>query len=554
MHGNSIPEIHKKHLDSLFEAFSLVAEGTYVYLCDMRYDYSRWSSQAVETFGLPSEYMYEAGRIWEEHVHPEDRDEYRKGIEAIFSGKSDNHDMQYRARRADGSYDVCTCRGIVVCDEKGNLEYFGGAIRNHGIHGRVDALTGLKNKYSFFEDLKSYISSNTAVSILMLGIAGFTEVNELYGYRFGNKVLQIFGRYLLDNVGARGDVYRMDGTKFAIVDYSCKIDSLKAAYERLRIHCRQGVDVEGRTIVSELNAGLFNLVDFSADDQTVYSCLNFAYGESKVRRQGDLVEFYNNLNSENVQRIEKFQYIRTSVTRDFAGFYLLYQPYVDAHTEKIIGAEALIRWKNEEYGMVPPDHFIPLLERDPLFPKLGRWILETALTDAKRMIRINPDFIINVNLSYTQIERKEFTDLVLELINDLDFPPENLCLEITERCRLLDIALIRNTVVKLRSYGIKVALDDFGTGFSSMGIVRDVPLDTIKIDKSFIDRIETDPRERELIEHFTRFAGAFGAQVCVEGVEDAETRDILQKYNVHSFQGYYYSKPIEIDKLLEWKK
>lgn len=542
-----IPEAAKKKLDALYQAFSIIAEGTYVYLCSMKYDYSRWSENAVTTFGLPSEYMFGAGDIWEEHIHPEDRDSYHKSIAAIFSGTDEGHDMQYRARKPNGEYDVCTCRGIVLRDENGEPEYFGGAIRNHGIQGQMDTLLGLRNQYGFFEDLESIIQKNRSVRICMVGIAQFTEINEIYGYLFGNQVLQRFGRYLFDYVGNRGSVYRLDGTKFAVITATLSAEEITSEYETLRAHFRDGFDFDKKHILLDLNAGMLTLDNFSVDVQTIYACLNFAYGESKLRRQGDLVEFYNDLNDDNRERIEKLHVIRVSITQDYKDFCLYYQPVVDANTSRLIGAEALIRWQNEKYGMVMPDHFIPLLERDSLFPQLGRWILRTAIQDAKKVLPLCPDFVINVNLSYAQLEKPDFTDMVLDVLREEAFPADHLCLEITERCRLLDLALLRNIIVKLRSVGIRFALDDFGTGFSSIGIMKELPFDTIKIDRSFVIRIEEDEMERQLVSHFTSVAATFGSKVCVEGIETAGMRDILREYRVHSFQGYFFGKPMPFE-------
>ena len=547
---NTIPKERVAKLDSLFDAFSVIAEGAYVYVCDMKYDYSRWSKTAVDVFDLPSEYMTAAGEIWEEHIHPQDKESYRNRIQSIFEGTASGHDMQYRACRPNGEYDVCTCRGVVLKDETDVPEYFCGVIRNHGAQGSLDSLTGLPNQYRFFEDLQADLRTHTAARITMVGISKFTEINEVYGYRFGNRVLQKFGRYLVESVGNLGTVYRLDGTRFAVISTIFEAEEVKKYYEKLRSYYRMGVNVDDKQAILELNAGLLTVDNFNVDDQTVYACLNFAYGESKVRKQGDLVEFYNDLTDENRQRIEKLHAIRASIMREYEGFYLLYQPVVDAKEERLIGAEALLRWRSEEYGMVPPDHFIPLLERDPLFPELGQWILWRALLDAKKVLENYPDFVINVNLSYTQLEKPDFVEMVLMMLKETDFPPSHLCLEITERCRLLDMNLLKNIVVNLRGHGIRIALDDFGTGFSSIGLVKNLPFDTIKIDRSFVLKIEDDNKERELIEHFTNVASTFGAKVCVEGIETPGMRDILQKYRVQSFQGYYYAKPLEIEEFL----
>jgi diguanylate cyclase (GGDEF)-like protein len=540
----------KRRLDSLFEALSIVGEDIYVYLCDMYYDYSRWSKVLVEEFGLPSEYMYNAGSIWEEHIHPEDRATYSEGIKNVFAGIASGHDMQYRARKQDGEYEVCTCRGIVVYDEAGHPEYFGGAIRNHSAQSHIDSLTGLRNQYGFFEDVQTYIRNKINVRLGMIGIGKLTEINEVYGYHVGNAVLQYFGRYLMDNLGNRGSTYRLDGGKFAIITTNQTIEDVTRVYENLRYKFREGIRVKSTYISLELNSGTLNLDDFNTDDQTVYTCLNFAYDESKVNRHGDLVEFHNELSGKNKQRIEKLHVIRNSIYKGFEGFYLLYQPVVEASTERIIGAEALLRWRNEEHGVVPPDMFIPVLERDPKFPVLGEWILETALQGAKKIIEYIPDLTINVNLSYAQMEKTDFVDTVRNIIKRNDFKPERLCLEVTERCRLLDLDLLRNVVIALRAGGVKIALDDFGTGFSSIGILKNIPFDTIKIDRSFVTKIEEDEMERKLINTFTTLAGIYGSEVCIEGIETAGMRDILRKYGIHSFQGYYYSRPVELDEFL----
>lgn len=548
-----ISDEEKRKLDAMFDAFSIVAEGAYVYLCNMHYDYSRWSKTAVELFGLPSEYMYGAGDIWEDRIHPEDRDTYHMGINDIFAGNASGHDMQYRAQKINGDYDVCTCRGVVIRDETGKPLYFGGAIRNHGVQGRIDTLTGLRNQYGFFEDLQANMLKRSEIRVCLIGIGKFSEINEVYGYQFGNMVLQRFGRYLFEHTGNTGSVYRLDGTKFAIMSRTLYADEFREKYDELRNVFRKGFSIDGKFVILDLNSGLLNVDNFDIDHQTVYACLNFAYGESKMRRQGDLVEFYNDLNAENKHRIEKLYAIRASIMQDYKGFYLMYQPVVDAATERLIGAEALLRWRSNEYGMVPPDHFIPILEKDPLFCDLGQWVLRTAINGAKLIMEDEPDFVINVNLSYTQLEKPDFVEMVLTTLKQEGFPPEHLCLEITERCRLLDMYLLKNVIVNLRARGIQIALDDFGTGFSSIGLVKNLPFDTIKIDRSFVLKIEEDKKERDLIKSFVGMASTFGAKVCVEGIETEGMKDILQHYQIQSFQGYYYAKPLELRDFLIWR-
>ena len=549
----TITEERRKILESLFKSYDVVAEGTYVYLCDMKFDFSKWSKTAVDRYGLPSEYMYGAGEIWEEFIHPDDRDAYHKGIDAIFAGNSAGHDMQYRARKTDGEYDVCTCRGVVIRDEFGEPDYFVGTIRSHGLQGHIDTLTGLRNQYGFFEELEGYIKRQAGIIVSIVGISRFSEINEVYGYHFGNRVLQLFARKIFDSVGNTGSCFRIDGTKFAIISNSFSLDEVQEKYNGFRNFFREDFSVDTKRIMLETNCGTLKLDSFDFDSQTAYACLNYAYAETKTRNQGDLVLFHNDYGEDNRHRLEKIHAIRASIMHGYKGFFLLYQPVVDAQTEQLIGAEALLRWKNDKYGVVPPDQFIPLLEADPLFPELGEWIIKEAVYAAKKILKKNPNFVININLSYTQLEKPDFVDMVFRILEEMAYPPEHICFEVTERCRLLDIDLLKNVIANLKSRGILVALDDFGTGFSSIGIVKELPFDIIKIDRGFVMKIEEDEVERELIKYFAGFASLFGAKVCVEGIETAGMRDILQKYHVESFQGYYYAKPLKLEEILKFE-
>lgn len=549
-----IGEERRNKLDALFKSFEIVAEGNYVYLCDMKYDYSRWSKNAVDAYGLPSEYMYGAGDIWENHIHPEDREAYHKGINDIFMGNAAGHDMQYRAQRVTGEYDVCTCRGTVIRDPAGEPDYFAGTIRNHGLQGHIDTLTGLRNQYGFFEDLDSCIKRNVSINVILVSISRFSEINEMYGYHFGNRVLQYYAREVYEETGNVGHSYRIDGTKFAVISNTLTTAEMKAKYDAFRARIHDEFAVDGRKILLNLNCGALRVDSFDIDSQTVYSCLNFACEESKALRKGEMVEFRDDLSEENHRRLEMLHAIRASITRGYEGFYLLYQPVVDAETEEMTGAEALLRWKNDRYGTVTPDAFIPVLETDPLFPELGEWIIRESILAAKQMLKRIPGFVINVNLSYSQLEKPDFVDRVLQILNELAYPPEHLCLEVTERCRMLDMKLLENVIVSLKSRGIRIALDDFGTGFSSIGIIKDLPLDVIKIDRSFVINIEKNDTDKYLVKNVVDLASIFRSKVCVEGIETAEMRDILRMLHAQSFQGYYYSRPIPLEQCLVWKK
>ena len=544
-------EIYKVKLDSLYGAFAIMANGAYTYLTDIKHNYSRWSKEAVDYFGLPSEYMENAGDVWMENVHPDDRATYAASIKELFGGKVSEHNLQYRARTKDGKYIVCTCRGVVIRDENGEPDYFGGTIKNNDTLSYFDDISNFRSLYGFLEDLQSAQWKGESIQIMLLGINEFSRLNDIYGYTFGNRVLQEFAKMIDTEAHGMGEWYRMDGTKFAIVCKKSSVDDLKNLYKRIQYNSIYDFEVDGNRIVLSFVAGAINLDSLEVSAETVYSCLRFAYYESKNNHLGELFVLKNNVSDDKRFAIERINVIRNSIVNNCEGFFLCYQPIVDATTEKIIGAEALIRWKNDEYGVVPPVQFVDVLEQDNLFPELGKWILRTALVDAKKFLARYPGFIVNVNLSYTQLEKSDFVEDVLAILDEVNFPPQNLCLEITERCRLLDMGLLKDIFTRLRKHGIKVALDDFGTGCSSIGVLRELPVTTVKIDRSFVMNIEKNNSDQNTVRFISELADSFSSSVTAEGIETPEMREFLLRFKIKSLQGFYYSKPLPMDEFMD---
>ena len=166
---------------------------------------------------------------------------------------------------------------------------------------------------------------------------------------------------------------------------------------------------------------------------------------------------------------------------------------------------------------------------------------------AKRFVDIYPDFLVHVNISYAQLQRREFIPELEEVLRETGFPPQNLCIELTERCRLLDMGLLKKIFKSLRQLGVKIALDDFGTGFSSIGIIRELEFDSIKVDREFVKNIDVSTTDQKTVHFISNLADTFQAEVCVEGVENDRIRRVLGNYEVKSFQGNYYSEPITLE-------
>ena len=533
--------------EKIFETYATASRSRYMFLRNMRTKHSRWSPNAVDFFGLPGEYMDDAYHTFLECIHPDDRPLFQAEMDRIYSGLQDEHYMEYRAKGKDGNYVICFGKGKMIRDDNGEMAYFAGVISNHGIIDNIDPTTSLYNLYEFMHALQLIREKKKEAAVLMLGIKNFADINDVYGYPFGNKVLKELAQQLRSFCKGKGMLYRMDGAKFAFCASDISRDEMAEMYKHMQEIARNDIYIDGNHVTLVICGGMVEIKDFDVDENSIYSGVRFALARSKNERHGELIFLESENQNDNKRNLELLNALRKSISNGCEDFYMCYQPVVDAMTGKIGGMEALVRWNKEPFGEVSPAVFIPLLENDVLFFELGNWILREAMTEGKKLIEQHPNFILNINLSYTQLERSEFRGTIVRLLQETDFPPQNLCLELTERCRLLDLNFLRNEIIFLKSFRIKIALDDFGTGFSSLNLLRELPVDLIKIDRAFIKDIQTNTADQAIVKSVLDCAKLMEIPVCVEGIEDKNLESYMNHYPASSYQGYLYSKPIKID-------
>lgn len=532
--------------DQMFEAFSITSKTSYIFVCNLWTDVSRWSKNAVEYFGLPGEFMEGAGKIWESHIHPEDREAYRKDIDDVFAGKKDSHNIEYRAKDRDGNYVVCSCHGVIIKDENGNASYFAGTITNHGIIDSIDSTTNLYNLYEFLRNIRKYKENKVKYRVLMLGFSHFSDINDVYGYNFGNDVMRQFAIRVGKMLQRRGTLYRMDGTRFAICTTEMTFEEIGKLYSDIQMMAKSGIEIRDACISLSICGGVVLVEDASINEHVIHTAARYALDSSKKEKYGELVVVHNDeLHYKDPKRTVKLlDVLRNCVLDNCKGFYMCYQPVVSKKTGKLTGMESLLRWRGEPYGDVSPEVFISWLEKDNVFFELGNWILKQSLTDGKEFLKDHPDLTLNVNLSYAQLERSEFRNSFVSILLVTGFPPDHLCLELTERCRFMDITFLRNEIMFLKGYGVKIALDDFGTGFASLDLLRELDVDCIKIDRSFTKEIEQSKVTQSIVRALTQCASELDIDVCIEGIETEELKDYLKEYPSTSYQGYLFSKPV----------
>lgn len=541
----------------MFTAFSATSERSYIYLCNMDTRVSRWSPNAVKYFNLPGEYMFNAGTIWESYIHPQDRKMYHDDIEAVFSGRSMVHELEYRVRNHLGEYVVCTCRGVVLKGNGVDPDLFAGTIINHGIVDDVDPVTNLHTNSEFTKSIQRLIEERSAACVIKLGIEHFRHVNAMYGHQGGDQVLRLFGMELQELVGNKGRVFRLEGAKFAFYMYNVSCDEAREIFRRIRLGAENCIQINNLRIPLRIYGGAVMLDNqHSYNDYIVRSSLIYAMEQSLENYRSELVFNEDIPQAVNVKNIQLHTDIHRSAMEGCRNFFLCYQPIVSFSTGKVIGAEALLRWKQEPYGVVPPDSFIPWLESDPAFIQVGNWILRQAIEETMPLRQADPAFILNVNIAGTQLEHRGFREDVLNILADTGCPPENLCLELTERCRHMNFEFLSDELKFFRSHGIMIAVDDFGTGTSSLTLLLQLPVSEIKVDRFFLSEIFTNDNYRYLVEGILQLSRKAGLSTCVEGIETQEQYELIASLGGYCYQGYYASKPVPIEGFLDfyWEK
>ncbi len=534
----------------VFEAFANSSESKHVYLCDLETDISRWSKSCVEQFGLPGEIMEHAGELWEEHIHPQDREEYHNQIMDIMEGRADSHDMVYRAMNKKGDYVVCTCKGSVIRDDDGTPIFFAGTIDNHGIASEYDSTTNLLTRSKLVDKLRKLKCDQTPYNLLFVSLCDFGKINSVHGYDFGNKLLRSFAERLLNYI-KKSTVFSAGGTKFALVSSQYTEDEIRQIYNDLSYYTMHEMVIDSTPISVTLAGSYAHVDNFEIDEHTIFSSGLMGLDESIYEKHGELTQF-DSLGTDVHDKLVIVNALRNSINNNFDGFYLCFQPIVSSEKDALMGAESLLRWEKEPYGNVPPGKFIPWLENDPLFYDLSNWIMRTAMHIWKEKVLVkNPSLIININLSYMQLDKQSFRKDLLQILEEEAFPEKNLCLEITERCRFMNPEFLRNEIIFLKSKGIRVALDDFGTGFSALELLLTLPIDTIKIDRSFVVDIENQKEKQYVVKALLECAKNLGVRSTVEGIETTSMRDVLREYGASTLQGYLYSKPVTIDEFLK---
>ena len=426
-------------------------------------------------------------------------------------------------------------------------------LRNENTLPDIDPYTYLYGQSKFEKDINGYIMENRSVAIIEVEICHIDEFNILYGSNFSTTIqreLALKFIYMMDSSSA---TYHMNNSKFVFVLKEADRNEAELFYRKIADVIKTMSFYKCFKFEFDIYAACLILNDYDGDNSTVISKVEYTLDRAKTLHSPDMLFFNDMVRFNDTSHIDIMKIIHQSVINGCDGFFVEFQPIVKAQDGDIMGAEALVRWKKEPFGAVPPGLFIDWLEDTPAMYELGNYIMRTAISAACEFSKIKPGFFINVNASSEQLERECFVKDTLAILKEYDFPPSQLWIEITERCRDLPVSTIKKTVTKLRKAGIHITMDDYGTGSSSSQMMLELPIEGIKIDMSFVKDILEDKKKQALVIGMINFANAANLKICIEGIETDTLESYLRQFNATWFQGYHYSKPIghkELIKLL----
>ena len=537
----------------IFDIIGSIPDGQFIFVENVETGVSNWMKEAVDYFGLPGINVENTKEVIRAMVHPDDLEKWDEEMQAVFSMQQSAFFLTYLIRNSKGEYVPCTGKGKIVSDENGKPLAFAGSVTVHRGEEAHDAITDLPKFQTFLNHVSKTKKENKECLLMALEINRFNSINALYGYNFGSKTLYETACIIKSAIGNNGNVYRIDGISFGIIFNNNKLEDAKRIFNEIRERLAN-FELDGTAINIEICGGAIYTKNHEVSSQTVYSYLLSALEKAKDEDSYDLIIFDDESQESNYKMLELLDAIKTAIRNDCEGFYLCYQPFVSTVTGKIIGAEALLRWRSPVFGEVSPGRFVPHLESHPCFYDLSIWVLRKAIENTKEIVKDIPGFFVNVNMSYSQLERPQFKDEVVAILKEMGFPAKNLQLELTERCRNLDMKYLKEQLLFFREHGIKIALDDYGTGNSTINLLCDLPITCVKIDQTFILNILNKGNNRVVVDSTVQCAKRLGLNVCLEGVETQEIKDFIGKYSANYHQGYFYSRPVEFVKFKEFIK
>ena len=536
------------------ERYDLAASGANDGLWDWNlvtdeiYASSRWK----EIIGLKCGQQVDSPNYWLDRIHPDDRGSFEENLSNNLEGQTDNFEHEHRICLDDGTIRWVLCRGMAMRGKDGRAHRIAGWLSDITQGKMVDGLTGLSNRNSFAERIESCIkrvkrNPELGFAVLFIDLDNFKLINDSHGHDVGDEFLKVIAQRLQASIRQQGSlVARIGGDEFTItVEDIPNCEPAKHVSNRIVESIAEPIRIANQTIFPSMSIGISFSKDANTSVEDVIREADTAMYQAKSNGKGCYQVFDPSMHKKVQDRLRIDSEMRDGISKN--EFENYYQPIVDMETGRVVALEALLRWNHPTRGLVGPAEFIQVAEETSLIVTLGDIVLSQTcrqLVQWKSQNAVFSDVTCNVNLSRAQLKNVNFKSILYRALQESNLDPKDLQLEITESSLFDNRSNATQLLTEIRKQGIRIALDDFGTGYSSLACLHQLPLDTLKIDRSFVSQMLSDNRSESIVRAIIMLAEGLQLKVCAEGIETIEQQQYLAALECPLAQGYFFARPM----------
>lgn len=543
------------------ERYKLVSMGASDGLWDWKIDEDvvYFSPRWKQTLGFSEDELNDTMQDWINRIHPDDLDMFQGDLSDHLRGFVDQFVNESRVLHKDSNYRWILTRGIALRHEDGHAYRIAGSITDVSVRKKAeqkiihdafyDSLTNLPNMKLFIDRLSSVIArakrhENYFIAVLFIDVDRLKVINDSLGHRRGDIVIKEISERLVSCVRSGDTVARISGDSFvAMLDDLNDFSDAVYIVKRMQKKVNEPILVEGHEVVITISIGISvnSIKEESAEDLVRFA--NIAMSKVKSQGRNNFRRYQHEMSEEAQGRLEIEHRLYHAIANN--ELLLHFQPQVDIVGKDLMGFEALLRWNSKDLGMVSPGQFIPIAEETGLITQMGDWVLQEACRQIKVwQQKFQKPIVVAVNFSARQFQQDDLVENIQKVISESSLNPESLEVEITESIVMDNMESTVGKLKRLKDLGMKVSIDDFGTGYSSLSYLRQLPLDRLKIDQSFIRGIPEDSNSIAITHAIIGLARNLGLDLIAEGVETMDQMKFLHDNSCHKIQGYLFSRPL----------
>ncbi|MCM1984804.1 EAL domain-containing protein [Lyngbya confervoides] len=501
---------------------------------------------------------------WLGRIHSEDQSRVQTEIERHLTGQKPYFECEFRLLHKNGDYRYVRSRGMAVFDSQNQPLRMAGSqtditeyhlAREQLLHDAFyDAMTGLPNRVLLLDRVSQALKKckrhqQDRCAVLFLDLDRFKVINDSLGHMMGDKLIVEVSKRLLNCLRSEDTVARLGGDEFVILLKDVEgVDGAIAAAQKVQQILAMPFDLAGREVFTSVSIGIALGHRHYERPEDLLRDADAAMYQAKQEGKDSYIVFQSAMHTQAVALLELENDLRRAIERQ--EFQLYYQPIIDLNTHQIRSFEALVRWFHPERGLVPPSDFIPLAEDTGLIIPMGYGLLREACQQLQQWQQLAPaPLSVCVNIASRQFAHADFVNYLQQILTEIPLPPGSLKLEITEGVIMKRPDLVADKLAQLKDLGVQLSVDDFGTGYSSLSYLQTFPVDTLKVDRSFVMKMG-HPDSREIVKTIVTLAHNLGLDVVAEGVETQAQAQLLKAMGCEYAQGYHFARPMEPDAVL----